>query len=168
MWGRAPLTETLYHALIVTARACGEGPAEVVTARGTGEAAPQAVRLVLRYALGEAEVVLDFTAPQEELAIAFERGADAVTWRRQGREVSVTRTGSTRALESQGSEAELMLAHFRDVVIGQAKPLATPQQALDIQRTVSACIEALEAMGVPFDRPNAPKHVSSRMPERRM
>ncbi len=167
LWGRSPLSETLYHALIVTARACGEGPAEVVSVRGTGEAAPQAVRLMLRYSGGEAEVLLDFTAPQEELSIAFERGTDAVTWRRQGREVSVTRGGSTRALESQGSEAELMLAHFRDVITGQAVPLANPVQAVDIQRTVAACIEALEATGVPFDRPNAPKHVSSRMPESR-
>jgi predicted dehydrogenase len=83
-------------------------------------------------------------------------------WRRQGREITISNAAGRRAVESQGSDVERMLANFRDVVLGKALPGATLEDALDVMRTARRVVEALAAAGAPFDRPNAPRHTLSR------
>jgi hypothetical protein len=88
-------------------------------------------------------------------------------WKRAGREVTILAGTTPVPVRHEGGEHELMIGHFRDVVLGRKAPKTTAQDALDLMRAGRLCIEALDAAGAPFDRPNAPKHVASKLPERR-
>jgi predicted dehydrogenase len=164
-WSRAFLFETIYHVLVVVGRAGGGGVGTVTKVSWRGDAAPQYVRLELRYGDTPAEIVLDFAAPVEEDMLS-RRSADAAdaapTWRRQGRVTSITTASGTRPVEARGSDVECMLASFRDVVLGKAEPAATLDEALDVMRTAAAVVDAVAAAGAPFERASAPVHVASR------
>ena len=79
-------------------------------------------------------------------------GVRGITLREGDRDVPVPR---------DGNDVERMLAHFRDVVLGKAKPLVSAAEALDVMRATRAAIAALDEAGAPFDRANAPRHVAS-------
>ncbi len=164
-WSRSFLYETVYHVLAVVGRACGGGIGEVVKASYNGESHPEQLRVQLRYGDALAEITLDFTAAVDEDSLA-RRELDAPdserVWRRQGRSITITSAGGVRPIESDGNDVQRMLANFRDVVLGKAEPGATLDEALDIMRTARRVVEAVEAAGAPFERPNAPKHVASR------
>ncbi len=163
-WSRSFLYETIYHVLVVVGRACGGGPAEVMKASLRGDAVPENVRLELRYGAGSAEMVLDFAAAVEE-DVVTRRGADAATettWRREGRAITIRDRNGVRLVESQGSDAERMIANFRDVVLGIAPPGATLDEAIDVMASARRVVEALATAGAPFEQPNAPRHVASR------
>ncbi len=163
-WGRGALSETLYHLLVMTGRACGGGVAEVAHAQSGGDSAPERVVLNLRYPRGEAELRLDFRAAQDELMLATTdaQGHERL-WHRTGGAIVAGPREAPRPVEREGSDSERMLARFRDVVLGRAAPSATVADALDVMRTVRAAIAALEAAGAPFDRASAPVHVATRV-----
>jgi hypothetical protein len=48
-------------------------------------------------------------------------------------------------------------------VLGKAEPGATLEQALDVMRTARRVVDSVDEAGAPFERPNAPKHVASRV-----
>jgi MoaA/NifB/PqqE/SkfB family radical SAM enzyme/predicted dehydrogenase len=162
-WNRSFLYETVYHLLVVVGRAAGGGAGEVVKASYRGEAHPEQLRLQLGYAGGTAEVVLDFGAAVEEDALACRAADGERVWRRQGREVTITDAAGLRVVERRGSDVQLMLANFRDVVLGKAAPGTTLEEAIDVMRTARRAVDAVDAAGAPFERPNAPKHVASRV-----
>jgi predicted dehydrogenase/MoaA/NifB/PqqE/SkfB family radical SAM enzyme len=167
-WGRSSLFETLYHALVLTGQALGGGVPTVTQASSQGSSRPERIRLSLAYPKGEANLLLDFAATTEELSLKVEPADSSrptKQWKRAGREISILVGGQQVPVRSEGGEHELMIAHFRDVVLGRAKAKTTAADALDLMRAGRLCIEALEAAGAPFDRPNAPKHVASRLPE---
>jgi molybdenum cofactor biosynthesis enzyme MoaA/predicted dehydrogenase len=164
-WNRAALYETLYHVLAVVGRAAGGGDGEVMKASIRGEAMPEYLRLELRYGATPAEVVLDMDAALEEDVIArrdADRRESEQVWRRQGRATTIASAAGVRAVEAHGNDVQRMLANFRDVVLGRAAPATTLADALDVMRTARRAVDALEAAGAPFERPNAPKHVASR------
>lgn len=164
-WSRSFLYETVYHVLVVVARASGGSVGQVVNASFRGDSAPEYMRLELRYGDASAEVVLDFAAAVEEDVLS-RREADAAetehTWRRQGRNTSITSAAGVRVVEAHGNDVQHMLANFRDFVLGKAEPGATLDEALDGMRTARRVVDAIAAAGAPFERPNAPTHVASR------
>ncbi|MFT3769685.1 MAG: radical SAM protein [Minicystis sp.] len=165
-WSRAALYEVLYHALSLVGRAAGGGVPRVSDARHQGDAVPERIRLQLGYAGGEAEILLDFTASVDETTLTRKRSAveaPATTWRRSGPATTLRIDDREVPVPREGNDLARMLAHFRDVVLGKVKPLVSPQDALDVMRAARAAIEALDAAGAPFDRPNAPRHVASPM-----
>src|SRR5262249_13406183 len=110
-------------------------------------------------------ITLDFTATVEEDSLA--RRTDGApdserVWRRQGRATTIADAAGVRTVEPRGSDVERMLAHFRDVVLGKSTPGITLDEAIDAMRTPRLAVEAVGAAGAPFERPNAPRHVSSR------
>jgi predicted dehydrogenase len=109
------------------------------------------------------EITFDFTSAIEEdtLAVRDAAGGERI-WRRQGRQITIGDASGVRDVERQGNDVQRMLANFRDVVLGKAKPAATLEEALDVMRTARRAVEAVDAAGAPFERPNAPKHVASR------
>lgn len=164
-WSRSFLYETIYHVLVLVGRSVGGGSGDVVRASFRGDGAPQQIRLELRYGNAPAEVVLDFAAVAEEDVLSRrEAGAPESerTWRRQGRSITITGGPGVRPVEPRGSDTERMLASFRDFVLGKTEPGATLDEALDVMRTARRVVEALAAAGAPFERPGAPRHVSSR------
>jgi len=163
-WNRSFLYETVYHLLAITGRACGGGVAEILKASYRGEAHPEQLRLQLRYAGGAAEITMDFTAAIEEDVCTVgdvSRPASEIVWRRQGPSTTITDSGGTRPVERRGNDVQCMLIDFREVVLGNAAPSATVEEAIDIMRTAYAIVSAVEAAGAPFERPNAPVHVAS-------
>lgn len=164
-WSRSFLYETVYHLLAVVGRVCGGGEGAVVKASYRGESHPELIRVQLRYGSSQVEVVLDFTSPVEEdtftRGVAGDPGGER-TWRRQGRDITISDGGVLRAVERRGSDVQRMLENFRDVVLGSAQPVATVEDAPDIMRTALRVVEAIAAAGAPFERATAPKHVSSR------
>jgi molybdenum cofactor biosynthesis enzyme MoaA/predicted dehydrogenase len=164
-WSRSFLYETIYHVLAVVGRAAGGGAGEVVRASFRGRGAPESLRLELRYGDAPADVVLDFAAgAEEDMLSRREAGAPETeeTWRRQGRSITIASASGVRRVEAKGSDVERMLASFRDFVLGKAEPAATLDEALEVMRTARRVVDALAAAGAPFERPNAPRHVSSR------
>jgi predicted dehydrogenase len=165
-WNRSFLYETVYHVLAVVGRACGGGVGEVVKASYRGEAQPEQLRIQLRYDAASAEILLDYTAAIDEDALARRAangGNDERVWRRQGREITITDSAGVHAVEREGNDVQRMLANFRDVVLGKAEPGATLEQALDVMRTARRVVDSVDEAGAPFERPNAPKHVASRV-----
>jgi MoaA/NifB/PqqE/SkfB family radical SAM enzyme/predicted dehydrogenase len=162
-WNKSFLYETVYHLLAVVGRACGGGAGEVVKASYRGEAFPEQIRLQLRYGDAVGEITFDFTSAIEEdtLAVRDAAGGERI-WRRQGRQITIGDASGVRDVERQGNDVQRMLANFRDVVLGKAEPAATLEEALDVMRTARRAVEAVDAAGAPFERPNAPKHVASR------
>lgn len=164
-WNRSYLYETVYHILAVVGRACGGGVGEVEKASFRGEGCPEQLRVQLRYGGASAEILLDYTAAHEEDALArrpADGGTDGHVWRRQGREITITDADGVHVVEREGNDIQRMLANFRDVVLGKAKAGATLDEALEVMRTARGVVNALDAAGAPFERPNAPKHVASR------
>jgi predicted dehydrogenase len=164
-WNRSYLYETVYHVLAVLGRACGGGVGEVSKTSYRGEGQPEQLRIQLRYGEATGEISLDYTAAIEEDALTLRAvdGTDERVWRRQGRETTITDAAGVHAVEREGSDVQRMLANFRDVVLGKAEPGATLEEALDVMRTARGVVNALDAAGAPFERPNAPKHVASRV-----
>jgi predicted dehydrogenase len=134
-----------------------------VKASYRGEAFPEQIRLQLRYGEAAGDITFDFTSAIEEdaLTVRDASGGERV-WRRQGRQITISDASGVRDVERQGNDVQRMLANFRDVVLGKAEPAATPEEALDVMRTARRVVEAVDAAGAPFERPNAPKHVASR------
>lgn len=164
-WNRSFLYETVYHLVAITSRACGGGTAEVSMASYRGEARPEQLRIRLAYARGTADLTMDFTAAVEEDSLSVAEQGDAaseIRWRRQGPSITITDAAGTRQVERRGNDVQRMLAAFRDFVLGEAEPAATVDEAIDIMRTATAAVDAIDAAGAPFERPNAPKHVASR------
>ena len=164
-WSRSFLYETVYHVIAVVRRACAGGEGEITQVSFRGEAAPEQLRIRLRFGDAAAEIVLEFAAAEEEDILSVrERAAPATsrTWRRSGRDTTIDFGGTTRPVESSGSDIECMLANFRDVILGNAEPAATLDDAIDVMRTARAVVDALSEAGTPFERPNAPRHVASR------
>jgi predicted dehydrogenase len=163
-WNRSSLYETLYHVLAVVGRGAGRRVGEVTTVSFRGAAAPEYLRLELRYGAVPAEVVLDFAAAVEEDLLS-RREVDvpdsAQVWRRQGRAISISGAAGERAVEARGNDVQCMLANFRDVVLGKAEPVTTLDDALAVMRTARRVIDALADAGAPFERANAPRHVAS-------
>lgn len=163
-WSRASTYEVLYHALSLVGRAAGGGVPRVIEAEAHGDATPERLRLRLQYTHTEGEIVLDFNATTDETWLARRRrGADASTmsWRRSGPVTSLRIDAREVPVARDGNDVERMLAHFRDVVLGKAEPLVSPRQALDVMRAARAAVDALGAVGAPFERPDAPRHVAS-------
>jgi hypothetical protein len=107
-------------------------------------------------------VVLDFASTADDLSVtALDARGAPVRWRRSGRDVRLLADGVEAALPG-GSELAAMLRHFREVAAGDAAPLATGADAIDVAATARAAIDALAAAGAPFERPGAPRHVASR------
>jgi hypothetical protein len=171
-WSRAALYEVLYHALSVVGRAADRGDgnaavARVMLAQWDGAAAPERIRLLLAYPAAEAEIVLEFAANAEETVLVRRAAASAppaMTFRRAGPTTTLRVGDRDVPVVRDGSDVERMLAHFRDVVLGKVAPMVTAVQALAVMRATRAAIEALDAAGAPFDRPNAPRHVASPQP----
>ncbi len=164
-WNRSNLYETAYHLLAVVGRLSGGGVGEVTKVVYTGESYPERLRVNLAYAAGNAEITLDFTGSVEEDVLTCTESAAPdkhTTWRRQGRSLTLSDREGTRTLEARGSDVERMLASFRDFVLGKAPPTATIDEAIDIMVTARRVVEAAAAAGVPFERPQAPRHHASR------
>jgi MoaA/NifB/PqqE/SkfB family radical SAM enzyme/predicted dehydrogenase len=163
-WSRTALHEVLYHALALVGRAAGGGVPRVLDARHRGDATPEQIGLTLLYPGAQVEILLDLVATVDEATLTRRRSAadpPAMTWRRAGPSTSV-RVGETEVpVPRDGSDLERMLAHFRDVVLGKARPMVALADGLDVMRAARVAIEALDAAGAPFDRPGAPRHVAS-------
>jgi molybdenum cofactor biosynthesis enzyme MoaA/predicted dehydrogenase len=162
-WSRAFLYETVYHVLAVVGRACGGGVGTVVHAAYRGDARPERLRVELRFGGCSAEVTLDFaSAVEDDLLTRCEGNVGGErTWRRQGRIITITDAAGVRPVEAAGNDVERMLANFRDVVLGEAAPGASLDEAIDVMRTARRVVDAVAAAGAPFERPSAPKHVAS-------
>jgi predicted dehydrogenase/MoaA/NifB/PqqE/SkfB family radical SAM enzyme len=163
-WGRASLYETLYHGLSLAGRAAGGGVPEVAQVHFQGDVAPLQIRFRLVYPTAEVDMLLDYSGAIDETSLSARAHADAPpsrSWRRAGRELTVRVDDRDVSPRGGGSDKERMLGHFRDVVLGRERPLVTPAEALDVMRAARRAIEALDAAGAPFDRPNAPKHVAN-------
>ena len=108
--------------------------------------------------------MIDFAAAVDDDTITRHASGDVgeVTWRRAGRELTLTTAAGVRPVEHDGNEVQRMLLAFHDAALGRARPAATLAEALDVMRAARRVVDALAAAGAPFDRPNAPKHVASR------
>jgi molybdenum cofactor biosynthesis enzyme MoaA/predicted dehydrogenase len=165
-WSRSALYESLYHVLAIVGAAAGSGAGDVAGVSFRGDGAPASLRLDLRYGAAAAEVVLDFAAAAEEDVLVrrdLDRSDSEHVWHRQGRAVSIANSVGVRAIAAQGNDIECMLANFRDVVLGKAEPVTTLAAALAVMQTARRVIDALAAAGAPFEHPNAPRHVASRI-----
>lgn len=141
-WSRDALAPALHDALALAVHAAGGGRPRVRVALLVGERAPERIRLLLDWDAAEAAVELDFTARAEETTLA--RGP--LAWRRAGPGVG---------------DAARMLARFCEVARGEAAPLLTPADARDHLAATLDALDALDAAGAPFERPDAPRHARS-------
>jgi predicted dehydrogenase/MoaA/NifB/PqqE/SkfB family radical SAM enzyme len=163
-WGRLPLAEVLYHALSLVGHAAGGGVPRIEDASFQGASAPERIRLRLAYERARGEVVFDFTGTEEDVSLtrrALPGAPVASAWRRSGPKTSLRVDGRDAPLPGGGSDAARMLAHFRDVVLGKARPLLGPRDGLDVLRATRAAVAALDEAGAPFERSSAPRHVAS-------
>ena len=162
-WSRDALYQVLYHAVYLLGAVTGTCAPEVIRVDARGASRPETVRAVLRAPGGiEAEVVLDFTGASafDELAAFGEHGRRLAWVREEGSESLVhdTPSGDRTTSIERGSDAEGMLAAFRDAVL-EARPSPIPTtDGRDAMRTASAVVEGLAGH---LARPNAPKHVAS-------
>ena len=162
-WGREGLYQTLYHLVYVLGAAAGGGEGTVVEASAKGAHRPELVRAELVYPSGaRAELVLDCeaSAASDELAVTGER-AKRLVWRRDAAgEVIVhdSASGDRTTSVERGSDAEAMLAGFRDAVLGGLAPPVRAREGRDAMATAMAIVEALRES---WERPTAPRHVAS-------
>ncbi|MBK7859941.1 MAG: radical SAM protein [Archangiaceae bacterium] len=156
-WSRSGVQELLHHLLAVTRRAMGEGGVTVTQAKWAGVSTPESLALELAYPRGAATVSLDFDAGAD----ALELETAGARWVRAGRQVTLTRGSVSTPVEQAGSDLELLLAAFREQVLGRAAVAIGVAEAVEVMRDVAAALEALERAGLPFARPNAPVHVRS-------
>ena len=162
-WGREGLYQTLYHAVYALGAAAGGGEGTVVEASAKGAHRPELVRAELVYPSGaRAELVLDCeaSAASDELAVTGER-AKRLAWRRDAAgEVIVhdSASGDRTTSVERGSDAEAMLAGFRDAVLGGVAPPVRAREGRDAMATAMALVEALRES---WERPTAPRHVAS-------
>lgn len=161
-WSRAGLFEIVYHAVSVVAHGLGEALPGIDLAQARGSSRPERVRLELSWPQRRAEIVFDFDAPHDELSVLARGDAGELGWRRNAGDVHWLRGERTEPVPRDGSETERMLAAFRDAVLGKSPAPVNVAEALAVQRTAHAAIEALERAGAPFERAGAPKHVRSR------
>ena len=164
-WNRSALFEMVYHLLVVVGRGAGGGFGRVEKVGWRGDAAPESLRVELSYGDAKGEIALELAATAEEDVVA-RRDLDAAqseqVWRRQGRSLSITSAAGVRDVEARGNDAERMLENFRDTVLGTCEAGATLDEAIEVIQTAQAVVDAVEAAGAPFDRPDAPVHVASR------
>ena len=162
-WSRDALYQAIYHAVYLLGVVTGTCAPEVLRVDARGASRPETVRATLRAPGGvEAEVLLDFTGTSafDELAAFGEHGKRLAWVREEGSESLVhdTPSGDRTTSIERGSDAEGMLAAFRDAVLeGRSSPLPTTD-GRDAMRTASAVVEGLAGH---LARPNAPKHVAS-------
>lgn len=162
-WSREALYQALYHAVYLLGVVTGTCAPEVLRVEARGGHHPELVRASLRAAGGiDAEILLDFTGATalDELAAFGEHGR-RLAWRREEAQESLvhdTPSGDRTTSIERGSDAEGMLAAFRDAVLaGGPSPVPT-SDGRDTMRAALAIVEGLSAF---LARPNAPKHVSS-------
>ena len=162
-WSRDALYQVLYHAVYLLGVVTGTCAPEVLRVDARGASRPETVRATLRAPGGvEAEVLLDFTGTSafDELAAFGEHGRRLAWVREEGSESLVhdTPSGDRATSIERGSDAEGMLAAFRDAVLaGRPSPIPTAD-GRDAMRTASAVVEGLAGH---LARPHAPKHVAS-------
>jgi predicted dehydrogenase len=162
-WSRDALYQVLYHAVYLLGVVTGTCAPEVLRVDARGASRPETVRATLRAPGGvEVEVLLDFTGTSafDELAAFGEHGRRLAWVREEGSESLVhdTPSGDRATSVERGSDAEGMLAAFRDAVLaGSASPIPTAD-GRDAMRTAAAVLEGLAGH---LARPNAPKHVAS-------
>lgn len=161
-WRPEPLYEMLYHAIVLTNRACRGGVAAVSDVHWEGASRPERIRFGLDYGHARADLQLDFTDPRDILTLTSQGDGFEVTWRREGRDATLSVDGQARPVERDGNDIERMLRQFRDTVVGKSAPGATAEEALDVMRTARGVLDGLAAAKAPFVRPNAPRHVASR------
>lgn len=155
-WTRAGLSELLCGAFLLAGHGAGE-LVEVAEVTSVGDGRPERLGVRLQWARRTTTVTLDFDASVEELLVDDgER-----SWRRFGREVRV-RDQSLWTRVDAATEDEAMLSHFRQVALGLEAPAIGLADAVEAMRAVELTMEALDGLGVAFQRPNAPRHVASR------
>lgn len=152
-WGRAPLLETVHHALTVPVTARGPLVA-VERVRFEGTTRPTRLVARLRHADGPVELALDFAAPADELALEV----GPRRWVRRGPDVTL----DGAAVERRGSAEARMLEAFGRAVLDGASPPVPLARGVAILEATEALLDAVEAAGAPLRRPGAPKHVASR------
>ncbi|MFM7298227.1 MAG: radical SAM protein [Planctomycetota bacterium] len=139
-WSRDALAPLLYDALTL---ACWLGPGGRPHLRATqrhGAATPERIRLALAWPDADASVELDLMACTEETLIT--RGN--AFWR-----------------HSPGHDNAAMLTRFVAVARGEAIPSPSLLDVREHLAIVVEAIEAIEAIGAPFERPDAPRHARS-------
>lgn len=162
-WSRDALYQALYHAVYLLGAVTGTCAPEVLRVDARGEHRPELVRATLRAPGGvDAEVLLDFTGTSafDELAAFGEHGRRLAWQREEGTEALLhdTPSGDRTTSVERGSDAEGMLAVFRDAVLNGAPSPIPTADGRDAMRTASAVVEGLAGS---LARPNAPKHVAS-------
>jgi predicted dehydrogenase len=162
-WSRDALYQAIYHAVYLLGVVTGTCAPEVLRVDARGASRPETVRATLRAPGGwRPRSLLDFTGTSafDELAAFGEHGKRLAWVREEGSESLVhdTPSGDRTTSIERGSDAEGMLAAFRDAVLeGRSSPLPTTD-GRDAMRTASAVVEGLAGH---LARPNAPKHVAS-------
>jgi predicted dehydrogenase/MoaA/NifB/PqqE/SkfB family radical SAM enzyme len=162
-WSRDALYQVLYHAVYLLGVVTGTCAPEVLRVDARGAHRPETVRATLRAPGGvDAEVLLDFTgtSPFDELAAFGEHGR-RLAWQREDAQESLvhdTPSGDRTTSVDRGSDAEGMLAAFRDAVLARGPSPIPTADGRDAMRTAQAIVDGLGAF---LARPNAPKHVAS-------
>ncbi|HEY3498814.1 MAG TPA: radical SAM protein [Polyangiaceae bacterium] len=158
-WNRKALFESLYHHAVLLGAACG---GELRSARvrvATGAAKPQKLVFALEFAGGSAELALEADAADDELVLET---AESV-WARRGGAVTLSERGRPVSLGAGAGESAALLQHFAAAVLDPRAPRRA--QLIDAANAIDAAnrlLDALEAYGVEFARPNAPRHAASK------
>lgn len=162
-WSREALYQALYHAVYLLGVVTGTCAPEVLRVEARGVHRPEIVRASLRVPGGiDAEILLDFTgtAPFDELAAIGEHGR-RLAWQRDEAGESLvhdTPSGDRTTSIERGSDAEGMLAAFRDAALAKGPSPVPTADGRDAMRTAQAIVEGLSSF---LARPNAPRHVAS-------
>ncbi|MCB9506242.1 MAG: radical SAM protein [Myxococcales bacterium] len=163
-WHAEGLFQSLYHTVALLTRSARSRSPRVVDVQFTGDSRPETLRFALEFDRCVVDALLDHRASGDELALTL-TGADGAssTWRRAAHEVTLTDArGVPTPVERRGNEIARMLAAFA-LAIDQHAPSPVPlEEGLDVMRTTSALIEALERAGAPFSDAVGPKHVASK------
>lgn len=163
-WSRDALGETMHHAIALVTHAL-RGAVRVRDVSLRGERAPERVRVALEDGDAEALIELDFTAIFDEVQVtrrARDEEPPSAIWRRRGPHTHLELEGVARDAPRSGSDVQRMLAHFRDVALGDDASKITLAEGLRVLVAVHATLDALDAAGAPFERAESPRHARSR------
>ncbi len=164
-WSRDGLYQSLIHAVCALGVATGRCAATVASVAAHGSHRPEFVRVELRFDDGvRGDIVLDFASGSagafDELSIVDERGQPLV-WRRDAADEELTHaspSGHRTMSIGRGSDTEIMLAAFRDAVIGGLPSPVPVRDGRDAMLTAARITDALRDF---IARPSAPRHVAS-------
>lgn len=136
---RAAIAEPLHHALGVLVWLAAGRTLQLAHVTVSDETVPHRVTVQLASADLAATVRLDFDAAEERLVV---RAGDTAV-ERTARGIAAVRDGERVPLAQEGSDAARLLAHFRDVVRGDAAPRVTLDDAARAEYLVAQIMGSL-------------------------